>query len=245
MTNGAGDDGLISRFQLAVFPDQDRPFQIVDRQPDTGAKNRAFDIFKAFDELSPANVGAEVDEPGGIPFLRFAPSAQEFFYGWWADLEAKLRSDETPIIESHLSKYRSLMPALALLFHPVDLVDRAPTEPIRRGPVSLEATTMAAVWCDFLEKHARRIYQSGSDGDMGPARTLAGRIAESLPNPFRARMVLRKCWSGLTTPEDVDRALGILEEHGWVYPVKVPSGEKGGASTVEYHVNPAIGEVEP
>jgi hypothetical protein len=245
MTNGAGDDGLISRFQLAVYPDQDRPFKIVDREPDTGAKNRAFDIFKAFDALNPADIGAEVDEQGGIPFLRFSPDAQEFFYQWWADLEAKLRADEPPTIESHLSKYRSLMPSLALLFHLVDLVDTDRDEPIRKGPVSLAAARMAAAWCDFLEEHARRIYQSGSDGDMGPARTLAERIAESLPNPFRARQVLRKCWTGLTTPDEVDRALGILEEHGWVCPVKVSSGEKGGAPTVEYHINPLRGEVEP
>jgi hypothetical protein len=245
MTNGGGDDGLISRFQLAVYPDQDREFKIVDRKPDTGAKNRAFDIFKAFDALNPADVGAEVDEHGGIPFLRFSPDAQEFFYHWWAALEAKLRADEPPTIESHLSKYRSLMPSLALLFHLMDLVDTEEGQPVRKGAVSLSAAKMAAAWCDFLEEHARRIYQSGSDGDMGPARTIAERLAESLPNPFRARNVLRKGWTGLTKVEDVDRALDILEEHGWVCSVKVPTGEKGGAPTVDYHVNPAIAEVEP
>jgi hypothetical protein len=236
---GEGDDGLISRFQLAVYPDQDRPFRVVDRQPDVGAKNRAHDVFKALDALEPADIGAEVDEAGGIPYLRFAPDAQEYFYRWWAALEAKLRANEPPAIESHLSKYRSLMPSLALLFHLVDLVDGERGEAVGKGPVSLEAARRAAEWCDFLEQHARRIYQSGSDGDMVPAQTLAERIAESLPSPFRARDVVRKGWTGLTSADDVDRALGILEEHGWVRPVEAPAGDKGGRPTVEYHINPA------
>jgi hypothetical protein len=139
------------------------------------------------------------------------------------------------------------MPSLALLYHLVDLVDVERGEAAGKGPVSLEAARLAAQWCGFLEEHARRIYQSGSDGDMGPAQTLAERIAESLPSPFRARDVVRKCWSGLTSQDEVDRALGILEEHGWVRPVEAPAGEKGGRSTVEYHINPAAnsGDTSP
>src|SRR5262249_60563 len=49
-TAGGGDDGLISRFQLAVFPDQGREFKIVDRQPDVGARNRAYKIYEAIDK---------------------------------------------------------------------------------------------------------------------------------------------------------------------------------------------------
>jgi hypothetical protein len=43
--------------------------------------------------------------------------------GWRTDLEARLRdSDEHPIMVAHLSKYRSLMPSLALIFHMCDCV---------------------------------------------------------------------------------------------------------------------------
>jgi hypothetical protein len=41
-----GADGLVQRFQLAVYPDPPRSWTNVDEWPHTEAKNRAFDIFK-------------------------------------------------------------------------------------------------------------------------------------------------------------------------------------------------------
>ena len=215
MTSGAGDDGLISRFQLAVFPDQSREFKIVDEIPNRDAKNRAFAIYRVIDALSPDDIGATSDEDDPIPFLRFHPNAQKFFYAWWTELEAKLRADEPPAIESHLAKYRSLMPALALLFHVVDLVDPNRKDQPRCGPVSLDAARRAAAWCALLEEHARRIYQSGTDGDVQPALTLAKRL-RSLSHPFTASEVKKKGWAGLGDIESVERALDVLEEHNWI-----------------------------
>src|SRR5262249_46865327 len=134
----------------------------VDEWPNTQAKNRAFEIFKKLaDEETFAGFAGpqpEDNQRGAqeIPFLRFAPNTQEFFDNWRADLERKLRTeDEHPVIEAHLSKYRSLMPSLALIFHLVEVVDGKAS-----GTVSMKAARMAAAWCDFLEAHARRIYQS-------------------------------------------------------------------------------------
>ena len=108
----------------------------------------------------------------------------------------------------------------------------------RKGPITREATFMAAAWCDLLEQHARRIYQSGTDGDMGPARTLAERLDQSLPTPFSARDVVRKGWAGLGSTEDVEKAIGILEEHGWVKAHDCPPDPKaGGRPTVKYYAN--------
>jgi len=48
---------------------------------------------------------------------------RELFIEWLAELEAKIRGDELhPALVSHLSKYRSLMPSLALLFELADRV---------------------------------------------------------------------------------------------------------------------------
>jgi putative DNA primase/helicase len=50
--------------------------------------------------------------------------AQELFDRWGADLEHRLRAEEDyPVPLSHLAKYRSLLPSLALLFHLIDGVD--------------------------------------------------------------------------------------------------------------------------
>ncbi|HEX8236060.1 MAG TPA: YfjI family protein [Abditibacteriaceae bacterium] len=238
LRNGSGEnaDGLIQRFQIAVYPDA-VPFRLSDRQRNATAKNRAHAIFKALDELDPASIGATVDDWSPIPYLRFSPEAQALFNDWWNDLETnKLRAGEVPAIESHLAKYRSLMPKLALLFHLIEVVDGKASE-----VVDVRAAGMAAAWCDYLESHARRIYQMAYDGDPEPALRLAERIRQSLPNPFKPRDVLRKGWSGLDTFDDVQRALNLLEERGWVQSVIVPApGEKGGRPLQQVYINPQV-----
>jgi hypothetical protein len=72
-------------------------------------------VFKRLDTLNPEDVRAECYD-GEIPFLRFEQNAQAVFDDWRAKLEDKVRSGhEHPALESHLAKYRSLVPSLALL----------------------------------------------------------------------------------------------------------------------------------
>lgn len=234
--SGDNNDGLISRFQLAVYPDTDKPFVNVDRWPATDAKNLAFSIFRTLATIDPVSIGARVDDgdTGGIPYLRFAPEGQALFDEWRTDLEARVRSSqESDWITSHLAKYRSLMPSLALLFHLVNVVGGADS-----GPVSLDSASLAAAWCDYLEAHARRIYQAAFDGDPEPAQRLAERIKSSLPNPFTIRDVVRKGWATLSTTEEVERAVALLEEHDWLRQVEVPPGPQGGRPTVAIYINP-------
>jgi hypothetical protein len=66
-----------------------------------------------------------------IPALHFDHAAQEIFDGWLGDLEKRLRAGgEHEAFESHLAKYKKLMPALALLGHLVDSAD---------GPITQDA----------------------------------------------------------------------------------------------------------
>ena len=100
--DGPGNDGLIQRFQLLVWPDTAPEWVYLDRMPNEAAEERAAMIFRSLLEL---------DEDNPARF-RFEPAAQELFIEWWAGLEAKVRSDELhPALVSHLSKYRSLMPS--------------------------------------------------------------------------------------------------------------------------------------
>jgi putative DNA primase/helicase len=145
---GAGDDGLMQRFQMAVYPDINKKWRNVDRWPDTDAKQKAWGIFQAMDSLNPMSVGADPDPDA--PFLHFDCDAQSLFDEWREKLEPRIRSgEEHPVFESHLAKYRSLVPSLALLIHLVDGFI---------GPVSAEATRKALAWACYLESHARRIY---------------------------------------------------------------------------------------
>ena len=121
---GNGDVGLLQRFQVIVWPDAPAEWKNVDRFPDTIEKNRAWKIFKV---LSGEIPGAVKKHGADIPALRFSPEGQEIFDQWRHDLEIRLRSDHGlhPAMESHLTKYRKLMPSLGLIFHLVDVADGA------------------------------------------------------------------------------------------------------------------------
>lgn len=134
---GAGADGLLQRFQILVWPDEAPPWKNHDRAPNLGARDRAWNIFKTLDKLTPADLGVDSPIPGTIPALRFGAEAQDFFNGWRDRLERRLRSTEMadrPAFEAHLAKYRSLMPTLALLFYLIDwAAGEQVTPPTGRG----------------------------------------------------------------------------------------------------------------
>jgi Protein of unknown function (DUF3987) len=131
-----------------------------------------------------------------VPFLRFDAAAQELFDGWRADLEQRLRAeDEHPVLLSHLAKYRSLMPSLALILHLIDGVDAGVG-----GPVSGVAAERAAAWCRYLEAHARRLYATVTDRVRVAAALLASRD--------RSRAAGEPVYRPRGLPQRLDRADG-------------------------------------
>jgi len=93
------------------------------------------------------------------------------------DLEAKLRGNELhPALVSHLSKYRKLMPALALLF---ELADRVAAGTDLANPSDLRVTLnhakQAAAFCEYLESHAQRIYSCVTTPQMRAAQETHGK----------------------------------------------------------------------
>jgi Protein of unknown function (DUF3987) len=236
--SGEDADGFMPRFQILVYPDPPQKFKNIDRYPDSEAKNAAYGVFKAIDTLDPEALGCQVDADTGIPFLRFSDDAQEFFNAWRVQLEDRLRSGTlSNVLTSHLAKYRSLLPSLALIFH---LVESYQSD--RLEPVSLDAIAIASCWCELLEAHARRVYQAAMDGDPEDAIKLSERIKASLPNPFTYRQVAQKGWTGLSSVEDVRKAVGILEDRAWVKTVEVLSDDpKGrGRPSEQVWINPVL-----
>ena len=108
---GGGDDGLLSRVQLLVWPDVSGKWRNVDRWPDNEAKERAFAVFARVDRLDVLQIGATAGGDG-LPYVRFDESAQAIFDDWREGLENRLRSgDDHVAITSHLAKYRKLVTA--------------------------------------------------------------------------------------------------------------------------------------
>lgn len=230
LQNGAGADGLMQRFQLLVWPDITREFYIVDRLPNNPARDSAFAVFERLNNLGAETVSAEVDEWGGIPFLRFAHDAQDEFYRWQLEFNQRVRAGEdSDPLTAHLLKYESMVAALALLIHLADTQDG--------GPVSRVALDGALGWADYLETHARRVYGSCIRGELDAARALLQHVgAGDLPVPFTAKDAYKNHWSGLSR-EAVEGALAVLEDYGWVRGRKM---DTGGRSTVHFTPHPSL-----
>jgi hypothetical protein len=197
-----GGDGLLSRFQLLVWPDITSEWRNVDRWPDNAAKATAFATFERLDTLDPASIGATVED-GVIPYLRFDEDAQELFTEWREGLERRLRDgNDHPAFESHLSKYRKLVPSLALLIHLADSTTSAISKP---------AILKALAWAEYLENHARRAYASVAQAEAESARALLTRLKRGeVANPFTPRDVYLKHWANLATPDEAREAVRYL-----------------------------------
>lgn len=231
--DGAGDDGLLQRLQVVVWPDVAGTWRNVDRWPDSSAKQTAFDVFARLADLSPALLGAEHDplDSGGVPFLRFDDEAQEAFDCWRAELERSLRNggDRHQAWEAYLAKHRKLIPAIALICH---LADGG------TGPVPLTAFRRAEAWAEYLKSHAGRLYDGLIRPGLSAARALGDRIvAGELGDKFALRDVYRRCWSGLSSREAARSAVAVLCDHDWL--AEVPQVSAGRTATI-YLVNPKL-----
>ena len=234
--NGSANDGLIQRFQVLVYPDNSE-WVYVDQSPDNDAEKRAFKLIQKLNDLDfVKDAGAVLEDGDKFPYLHFDSDAQLLFKEWITELEGKLSSlDETPTIQEHLGKYRSLMPSLALIFHLLDVADGKAF-----GPVSLSSAQLAAEWCDYLESHARRIYNMAGNITERAVVVIAEKIKQGiLEDGFTARSVYRNGWSHLTEKEVVISALIDLVEYGWLQSKK-NTPRNGGKKTDVYFINPKI-----
>jgi putative DNA primase/helicase len=240
LRDGPSNDGLIQRFQVLVWPDTVSDWNYVDRAPDAAAEQLVIRVFRNL-------VSMNAEEPA---LFLFDSDAQELYIECLAELEGKIRGNDLhPALISHLSKYRSLMPSLALLF---ELADRASSEgfdgsqlALSQNFVTLRHARQAAAWCDYLESHARRVYSCIVTPQLRAAHELAGKIKRrrvGVGGSFSCREVYLNGWTGLDSPEAVKQAAEILEDAGWVRDVSTASGPSGGRPSNRYEVNPRVWE---
>lgn len=224
--NNLANDGFIQRFQLLVYPDK-KPWQLKEKSPDLFAQDRILLICQSIASMDFLAYGAIQDAPRyegeeSKPYFRFSPEAQLFFNDWIQKHQReKLEGNDCGVIVEHLSKYRSLMPALALIDHIINVADQKKA----LGPVSLESAEKAAAWCDFLESHARRIYGmlSGDFKDTGKPQKADELLAwmrkqsQGHGTPLSRRFMLR--YSKFRTSKELDLLLSDLRSMGYIEPV--------------------------
>lgn len=225
---GSQDDGLLQRFGMAVWPDQDRGYFEVDRYPDSVARTKAHEAFDRLANLTPESVGATLETFSKVPTLRFNQQAQVHFLEWLSDMEKELRSGElSPALESHFGKHKSLVPQLALICHVLDG---------HSGPIGEASLLRAISWADHLREHAKRLYGAALQPEKEAARTLWKRIKQGkLGDRFSTRDAYRPQWTGLTNATEVQGALAVLSDHNLVVHEVVKTG---GAPSEIWIVNP-------
>jgi putative DNA primase/helicase len=233
---GRGDDGLIQRFGLLVWPDISGKWQHVDRRPQRDAREAAHSVFARLDQLDWRAIQASRDrnptgDEDGSPYLRLAIDAYDMFVAWRTELERRLRvGDMHPALESHLAKYRKLVPGLGLICHLVDA---------NSGPVGGESMKRAIAWATYLETHARRAYGSVTAAEADTARAILARIQSGhLHGEFTARDVWRPAWSRMTDRGAVQAGLEMLVDYDWLTARRV---ETGGRPTILYSVSEMAG----
>ena len=232
----AGDDGFAPRFQMMIQPDIG-PWRHIDREPNREAQQQVSDLFQKLWRLNPSEVGAQQDPHERRRwFLRFAPEAQPHFDEWYGDLEQEIRRGGAhPLLTQHISKYRSLIPKLALVAQVIENLGRE-----RPGnAVSLDNLKFAIRWSKYLRSHACRAYHGVIYGAEAAAQALAARILKKqLTSPFHLRQVYRSQWTGLQSREDAETATELLIDAGWL-----KRSEEDRRSIV-FVINPRVYEIQ-
>lgn len=230
------NDGLLPRFQLAIYLDhQDNlPKGGVDQPENAEAKERFNLAFKLLTQTDWLEYGAQQDAEGP-PFYRLSNDAQILYLEWEASQKERIAEESNPLMQQHLDKYASLMPSLALVFHLLEVVTNRVG-----GPVTAQAVQLAVYWCDWLEEHARRIYEMSKPASVEIVETLAIHLkAGKLPAKFTPREVIKKNWRGLREKSTVLEACNQLAELNWLRKVTTQN-KRGGPAKTTYEINPDI-----
>jgi putative DNA primase/helicase len=236
ITGGAGDDGLMQRFSVLVWPDVDTDTSYVDQAPNFGAAEDVRLLFAKLGALPPRGAGE-------ASIMRFSPNAQVLYAQWAAQFDRLLINDEiAPAMVSHLSKYRKLIPSLALIFSMVEKV-------VQDDLIELHHLQMALHWVGYLRSHAERVYSASLRPELRAAKLLLSKIQKGQAfdenGSLSARHIERKNWSGLSDSATVGAAIKLLEWHDYIRAVKIaPVASKGGRPSIVYQVNPKFGLVK-
>ncbi|MGI8854098.1 MAG: DUF3987 domain-containing protein [Methyloceanibacter sp.] len=231
VSGGSGDDGLIQRFGMMIWPDQAPEWESVDRYPKSEARESAWGVFETFETLDPTAIGAvAISDFQSVPVLRLHAEAHDLFQEWRKDLERLLRSDDlSPALESHFAKYRKLVPALALISHLADAGG---------GNIGKAAMLRALGLVKYLETHARRAYGAGPEAETAAAKMILKHIRiGNLKDGFSAREVHQHHWSNLAERDQVQAGLDLLCDYGWLAAEDKEHASRG-RPTVQYRINP-------
>jgi|TARA_R110002153_G_scaffold58306_1_gene159929 putative DNA primase/helicase len=225
--NGAGNDGLLQRFGLLVWPDiTSERYRLNDTRPDAAARRLYVETMQ---RLRTLEVQAEDEEPG---LLRFTPKARARWQTWYESEMTELRQGDVPgLLNSHRVKLAGkTVLGIALACECCDTP--------RPEAVGLQAVERALLWAEILKTHAARLYAPQVSPDVEACRLLGSKIqAGKLGAEFHCREVYRKGWAELGEVETVKKACEHLTALGWI---RLADSTGPGRPAEAYTVNPQV-----
>ena len=216
LSQTSSNDGFMQRLQLAVWPDPVKQ-EYIDSLPDEDANRLAWSIFTGLYQLKARN-------------LKFCEQAQIVFVDWYKQtiqaIDELLKEGQVDL-SSHVTKYRNLVPSLALI---IEL-----TEDSEASCITESSITKAVLWANYLITHAKRIY-SIQDKSAVIAELLLDK-RDRLKFGFSPSEVTQNSWGGLVKTEDIKQGIAVLERHNYLFKINKTTSSKGGRPSEKYRWN--------
>lgn len=223
--SGAGNDGLIQRLQLAVWPLDNKNWRWIDKSPNLEAYNQYKTIFQKFFNLSSQKQ---------LRF-RFSEEAQKNYAEWMINNHKNASGDTHPALESHFLKMPKTIATLALIFEIIiklsndDIIQLNDVHCI----VDIAAVRLAIKWAQYLKSHAYRIYGGILNPCLEGAHVMLARF-DKLEDSFTLRDIQRKNWIGLNEAIIIQDSLNYLVDYGYLNAADIPTTDSGGRPTIHY-----------
>lgn len=228
-------DGFLQRFVFA-YPDIDRAEKPT--QSDYEAQIQGYELAnKIFHKLATYDFNGRTRSANGDLFqsVNFNRDAQLTINEWREEIEteAELIQIEDEPFSSFLYKLPKNCFAIALIFHCLENItaDSFPSE------ISLETTLKAITYTEVLTSHARRVFALGENQVFAMAQSMLGKIRKGdLQQGFTKREIMRKKWSGLRSPADVEEVLSLLVDYGYLKVLETTEGRP----TTKHFFHPSL-----
>jgi len=170
----------------------------------------------------------------GSGVIRLSPEADKVRQDYQAHIERKL-GDEWEYMQDWGGKLVGATVRIAALFHAAAVPGNAADVPIS-GDTMAEAVKMA----EFLGPHAEAAYQlMGASEDQDGAKYLLKRLLAQGKESVSRTELIRACRGKFQKAEDMDPALKILMDRGYIRAVEKAVGYNN-RQQIEYFINPLL-----
>lgn len=217
--NSGKNDGLINRMQMLVYPD---PIKGKFFDGDVSVPNGVQDMFNYLEE----NIPKSFDEDGSFNPIIFETddSGYEAWKEWLERWIPHCEAQDDAYFRGHLSKYRSLIPSLALCFALMNRNDFITGNDVRQ----------AAAWGDYLQLHARKLYFGETTSDSPAGRMIKAIQAGKIKDGITIKAIRDAKMLGRNTAKILNLAIGALTDASWIRVEEVGRGSR------KVYINPKV-----